>query len=226
MAVIRNVGTPSNGNRVVSGQTNPASTDATETTVVTVNDAAVMKEWQNYGAARVRIRGDGRIWLRVLTSPPTSPTAGDVWLEVSSGVTYLRFYDGTTTNTVESSGTDLAITTSAALLQGMAVRGTVSGLAYAQALVDSNKVYKVVGIMAEDALISTPGTVLTAGDHLALSDWSLITGTTTLTPGADYYLTSTPGRYSTTPDVTVASRVGRAVSTTTLVVQPDLVVIS
>jgi hypothetical protein len=207
-------------------QANPASTAATESTLITVNDADVVKEWQNHGVAQHRIRGDGRVWFRVLTGAPSSPVAGDTWLELDSGTTYLRFYDGSSTVTVTSTSQALQITTSAALLQGMAVRASGAGLAYAQAFVDGSKVYKLIGIMAADALISTPGTVLVAGDHLDLPDWSLIVGAATLTVGSDYWLTSTPGRYDVTPDTTVAARVGRAVTTTTLLVKPDLVVVS
>ncbi len=226
MPVVRNVGTPSATSRTILDQSNPAVAAAVETTLITVNADDVIKEWQNHGVAQHQIKGDGRVWFRVLTGAPSSPVAGDAWIELDSGTTYFRFYDGSTTSTVTSSSADLSITASAALLQGMAVVPTGSGLAYAQALVSGSKLYKAIGVMAEDALISTPGAVLVDGDHLTLSDWSLIVGAATLTVGSDYWLTSTPGRYDVTPDATVAARIGRAVTTTTLLVKPDLIVIS
>ncbi len=229
MRVIKTVQTPATGIRQVSGLTSVSGVGDAESTLITINDDAVLKQWENHGVAVHALKGDGRAWMAVLPSAPTSPVAGDVWLELDGVLgTVLRFYDGVVTSTLTTdppSGT-LSLTASTALLKGYAVRAAAGGAAYASTVVDGSHKYQIVGLVKEDTLIGDPVEVLTLGDVMSITDWTTLTGAATLTPGSRYWLSDTPGRYTTTPSTLVSSLVGVAVSTTELLVQPTLIVLA
>ncbi len=229
MRTIKSVQTPATGIRQVSNLSDVAGVSDAETTLITVNDGAVIKQFENLGTAVHKIRGDGRVWLKVLGSAPSAPVAGDVWLELDGLLgTVLRFYDGvaTSTLTTEPPAGTLSLTASTALLKGYAVRATASGAAYASTVLGGTPRYQIIGLVKEDTLISDPIEVLTLGDVMSIDDWTTITGSAALTEGARYWLSDTPGRYTTTPSTLVASLVGVAVSATELLVQPTLVVLA
>ncbi len=229
MKIIQNVQTPTSGIRQISGLTGASGIGDTESTLITIDDDAVLKQFQNHGVTMHSVKGDGRMWMNVLPSAPASPVNGDLWLELDGMLgTVLRFYDGVSTYTLttEPPAGSLSLTASTALLQGHAVRATASGAAYASTVVDSGHKYQIIGLVKEDTLISDPVEILTMGDIMSIADWTLLTGSATLTEGARYWLSDTPGRYTTTPSTLVGSLVGVAVSTTKLLVQPTLIVVS
>lgn len=229
MKIIQNVQTPASGIRQISGLSSVSGIGDAESTLITIDDDAVLKQWENHGVPVHQVKGDGRLWLNVLPSAPTSPVNGDVWLELDGVLgTVLRFYDGvaTYTLTTEPPAGTLVLTASTALLQGHALRATSSGAAYASTTVDSGHKYQIIGLVKEDTLISDPVEILTIGDIMSMADWTLLTGSATLTEGARYWLSDTPGRYTTTPSTLVGSLVGIAVTTTKLLVQPTLIVVS
>ncbi len=226
MAVIRNVGTPSRGVKKLSQLVDPSGTADQLTTLVTIDDNAVLDEWQNNGVPVHRLKGDGRAWFSILPGTPTSPVVGDLWLQDNLGTTEVHFQGAGGETVLASSAGNLEVVASAALLQGHALRADATGLLYAVAVVDVAHKFRVAGILADDTAMGDDGVVLTAGDYLTLADWSLLTGAAALTEGADYWLSATPGRYTTTPHVDVAARVGRAMTATTMLIKPDLVVVS
>ncbi len=221
-----NIGTPITGIKELSQLTSAAGTAHSSSTVITLDDEAVVDQWENFGIPVHRLRGDGRAWFKVLSAPPVSPVAGDLWLEdLGGGDVVLRFYDGAGEVSVASSDPALSIVASAALLQAHAVRALIGGMAHAAAVVDVAKQYRVIGILADDVAMGDAGKVITDGGTLTMADWSLLTGAAALTIGAVYWLSVTPGRYTTTPVAAVGARVGRAVGTDTLLVDTGLVVV-
>lgn len=226
MVVRKNHGTPARGIRNISNLVSTSGVAETTTTLVTVDDGAVLDEWRNQGVLTHQIKGDGRHWFKVLLAPPASPVDGDVWFE-DTGVTGIMLMVQTSSGTLQIPAGDgsLEVTAATALLQGHAVRATATGLQYAAA-VQASEQYRIVGIVAEDTLIATDATVLTNGDHIELSDWTLLTGALNLVPGATYWLSATPGRYTTTPVIAARARVGIAVTTTKLLIDTNLTVLS
>ena len=94
---------------------------------------------------------------------------------------------------------------------------SLAALASATTLVASH----VAGLVAADTVSGVAAEI--KRDTLTLADWTAVTGTTNLTPGAVYYLsTTTPGALTTTaPDSTdnVLVRVGVASAADTLSIQ-------
>lgn len=229
MAALRGIGSRTRGIQQASDLTSPSGTAARETTLITIDDAAVLAQWENLGVTAHRLRGDGRVWFRVLPAAPVAPVMGDVWLEddVSLGVV-ARVRTATGTTTLLSGDIDrLHVIATAALLQGHAVRSKSDGsYVYASATVDANRLYRITGIVQEDVGIGDEAAILTDGALMTLADWSLITGSAALIAGEYYWLSTTPGRYISTPAAAVASRVGLAVTTDTLEVRTGLVVVS
>ncbi len=79
----------------------------------------------------------------------------------------------------------------------------------------------VIGLATTDAGASGTGSYIAAG-RVTLDSWAAITGTTLLTPGAIYFLSTVAGGLTATPTTTVGHtvvRVGVAISTTTLEVR-------
>ena len=77
---------------------------------------------------------------------------------------------------------------------------------------------QVAGLAANDAAALASADYITDG-FLEMSDWTAITGSNELTPGAVYYLGTTPGTLTTiapTADGYYVVRVGRAQSVTKL----------
>jgi hypothetical protein len=229
MTVRRNHGTSLNGLKNISELASSSGVAETTTTLITLDDGAVMDEWRNAGVPVHQIKGDGRLWFNILSSAPASPVTGDVWLEDTISGVVLRIQTDSGLTTIPAGDGSLSVTAASALLQGHAVRTTASGLEYAAADVASDQ-YQVIGLIAEDTLATEEGVVLKPGQQLELSDWTLLTGAATLTPGATYWLTATPGRYSAAaPDlevVTAASKVGIAATDTILLIQTDLKVLA
>jgi hypothetical protein len=81
----------------------------------------------------------------------------------------------------------------------------------------------VVGLVTNGGAAATnSGDVDVDPDVVELTDWSSVTGSSTLTPGALYYLSTTAGELTETPpsgDGEVIVPVGRAISTTELEVE-------
>ena len=226
MSVLRNVGTRTRGIRLLSELTSASGVADTESTLITINDDAILKSWQNFGVPVHEVLGDGRTWWKVLSAAPASPAVGDIWLEQQVGGTVLRYQSTTGTVTLLSDVAGLQLVTANIILAGHAVRPDASGLLYAAAIVDGAHQYRCIGVNKVDTISGGSAEVLTTGDHLQLSDWSLLTGAATLTPNAYYYLSATPGRYTTTPAAAVTVRVGIAVSTDTLLIETGVVVLS
>lgn len=221
--VIQSISTPSTGLLEASGLTDVTGVGADNTTLITINDDAVLEQWRNLGVPRHQVKADGRVWFSVLGASPSTPVNGDLWLELDGMLgTVLRFYDGTTIftlTTVPPAGT-LSLTASTALLTGMALRATAGGAAYA-----TTANYHIIGLAKQDTLIGDPIEVLTVGDIYNSADFTLLTGTVTLTVGSIYWLSAVAGKWQTSPNATVAAKIGIAVSTTQLLIQPDLAVV-
>jgi hypothetical protein len=111
--------------------------------------------------------------------------------------------------------------------KGMAVYASGSGTVdLAQA--DAAATARCVGLATADVAAAGVGAYQTEGT-ITQSDWTLVTGSATLTPGVYYYLSeSTPGQLTTTAPTTITEyvvAVGRALSTTQLdieIAQPIL----
>ncbi len=76
----------------------------------------------------------------------------------------------------------------------------------------------VIGLTLEAVTAGNTGQYITEGT-VTLVDWTTVTGTTLLTPGAVYYLDSTAGMLTLTPTTTIGQHVvavARAASTTEL----------
>lgn len=224
MTVQRNHRTPVRGIQTLSRLVDPTGKAAETSTVVTINDDAVVEEWANAGVPVHQLKGDGRMWLRILTAAPANPVAGDVWLEqdpVDGLVLRVRSASGTQT-LVGGDGAALELTASVALLQGHVVRPAPSGLVYAAAVAGQ---HRLVGLVAEDILATASARVITPGQSIELPDWSLITGAAALTPGVPYWLSATPGRFTTSSVAACAQRVGYALTAQRLLVDTALAVI-
>ena len=81
--------------------------------------------------------------------------------------------------------------------------------------------YDCVGLVFESTAVGLSAAVRIGGT-LTLADWTLVTGTVTLTSGATYFLSATSGQLTTAPPVTLGQRVqqvGVAVSPDTLAIQ-------
>lgn len=78
------------------------------------------------------------------------------------------------------------------------------------------------GLVSIGAAAGFAATIRSHGS-LALADWTAIAGTATLTPNAPYYVsTATAGAITSTPPASGwISRVGTAISTTTLDINPE-----
>jgi hypothetical protein len=216
MTAISNSGSPVRGIQQLSRLASPAGTAETRSTIIAVDDGAILDEVQNHGVPVYRVRGDGRLWLRTLTSPPTAPVAGDLWLEDTIDGTVLRYKgtDGERT-LIGAQASGVLVTAATALLTGHAVRATASGLLYSAATVGQ---HHVAGVIAETVMSGDSARLLVSGDVLDLPDWSLLTGVALLSPGVRYWLSATPGRYSTTAPQSVASQIGVGLTPTSLLV--------
>lgn len=83
--------------------------------------------------------------------------------------------------------------------------------------------FQAVGLAVQVIAPGNAGDVRLAG-LLMLSDWAAVTGTSTLQPGANYCLQTTPGQLGNTPTLTPGQTlqwIGHAVSTTTLKIAVD-----
>ena len=88
------------------------------------------------------------------------------------------------------------------------------------ALADAQATSGVIGLVSDASIASAAiGTIVTDG-ILTSADWTSVVGAATLTTGAVYFLSDvTAGTLTTTPTTTTGSfvtRVGTAISTTTL----------
>lgn len=224
MTVQHNHRTPVRGIQTISRLVDPAGQAAETTTLITVNDDAVLEQWANAGLPVHQLKGDGRLWLRILSAAPLNPVAGDVWLEqdlVDGLVLRIRSTTGTQT-LIGGTGDAIELTAGSALLQGHAVRASGPGLVYAQAAANQ---HRLLGIMAADTASGGQGGLITMGSSLELPDWSLLTGAAALTVGAQYWLSATPGRYTATPVAGFAARVGIALTANRLLVDSGLTVL-
>lgn len=73
-------------------------------------------------------------------------------------------------------------------------------------LADNVTNFHVIGLAFEPVTSGNSGQYITEGT-ITLTDWSLIVGTTLLTPGAVYYLDSTTGLMTSTPTTTIGQHV-------------------
>jgi hypothetical protein len=229
MQIVPTILTPSNGIRTTSGQTSTSGVVSSETSLITVLPNDVLKSFENLGTPVLEVKGDGRFWTVIQPSSPTSQVAGDCWLENDStlGVVF-RYFDGTTIHTTSTvpPGNELTSTAVSALIQGFALRMTGAGAAYANTTVDGARQFQVIGVVKDTVILGATVEVLTDGDILSLTDWTVLTGSTHLTPGAQYFLSDTPGKYTTAiPGSGVVSRIGIAGSTTQLLIQPNLIIL-
>lgn len=211
-----NVSSPQRGVRTVSRLTDLAGTAQGSTTLLTVNEDALLDEWQNQGVRKHAIRGDGRVWFSILTAPPAAPAPGDLWLEDTGGELLVRVQGSTGLLSFSSAGV-LTLTSAGALLQGNALYVTPAGqVAYAVADAGS-PAYRTIGLATTSTLASVESiNVSVTGDVVQLPDWTLVTGTATLAPGSRYFLSATPGKLSTSPAATVVVPVGTALDFTRL----------
>lgn len=137
------------------------------------------------------------------------------------GITDSFVYSGTADAPVTGGGggsTPISAVFDSTTLQGMVVYVPSDGhaeLAQADAVATSG----AIGLAEFDVTATNTGTYLTEG-QVSRNDWTLVTGTFSLTPGAVYFLsTSLAGGMSTTPPSVVGEtivRIGRAASLTVL----------
>lgn len=102
------------------------------------------------------------------------------------------------------------------ILKGMPVAFHSSGIGFIRASTQIGK--KAIGVASEDMSVSYVGNAVSLGT-LTHTDWTPVTGTAQLTPGAHYYLQDTPGTLATSdPTGTdkISQLVGIATSTTKL----------
>lgn len=118
-----------------------------------------------------------------------------------------------------------SMTANETLLAGHAVyvsaNNTVN-LADADALETSH----VLGLASANASANSAATVLSVGS-LTLPDWTSVTGSANLVPGAVYYLSTTPGNLTLVPPVgtnDVVVRLGLAITTTKFEIEVNEVV--
>lgn len=226
--VIQTINAPGSGTNEISDQSVNTSPGRITDTVVSLSGPTYLEVWRNIGAGVHGFKADGRTWFHILSGAPSSPVIGDMWLEGTSGSVSLKYYDGVSTIIVAGSGANgnnLTFTAASALIAGAAVYANGTGCSPAVATAGSPYAYRVIGISNGPVLMSATATILIDGETLTLGDWSVLTGSATLTPNAPYFLTSTPGRYSTTVPA-VASQVGIALSTTEMLVKTGLIVIA
>lgn len=82
----------------------------------------------------------------------------------------------------------------------------------------SNNNKNAIGIATTGVSVGNPEVVQT-NSSISLSDWTLITGSASLSPNTIYYLSTVSGMLSTTPPVSIGNivqQVGRAINTMTL----------
>ena len=125
---------------------------------------------------------------------------------------------GTAVGTTGGGSTPIDAIFDTAAIEGMVVYVPSDGhadLAQADAVATSG----AIGLAFADVLIGATGSYITEG-QIERTDWAAITGTTSLTPGAVYFLSpTTAGGMSTTPPNATGEsivRVGRAASTDVL----------
>lgn len=230
MPVVTTVIADATGIGEVSRQASTSGIGRNVTTLITLSDPSIVDQVENNGVPVHQIKGDGRKWFPILAESPESPVDGDMWLEqdVSLG-TVLRIQTPAGILTISASGVSgggLSYTAASALLQGYAVYlDPTNGPVYAVATVDGSHKYRPCGVVLADATMGNPVTIVTDGEQMAMADWTSVIGATNLVMGSRYYLTGTPGRYSTTPGSGVTSRVGYAANATTLIVQTGLNVV-
>lgn len=97
--------------------------------------------------------------------------------------------------------------------QLVAIHPSGSGVHLASAADDSRN---AVGLWSEDTLVGASQNVVT-DEVFTMSDWSNVIGSAQLQGGKTYFLSTVPGRMTTTaPSTTgqVAQQVGRAISAT------------
>jgi hypothetical protein len=85
----------------------------------------------------------------------------------------------------------------------------------------SNNSKQAVGLMLADTGPAASGSIQVGGTF-EMSDWTNVTGGVTLAPKTIYYLDTSPGKLTPTPDETpgkIVQRVGRSVSTTKLKIE-------
>jgi hypothetical protein len=230
MSVIKNVQTDATGVGEISGLTSVSGIGRNFTTLVTVNDTAIVEQLQNNGVNVHQVKGDGRAWFPIISHAPTSPVNGDLWLEQDMTLgTVLRIQTPAGLLTIGASGvigTGLTYTAASGLLVGMAVYlDPTDGPVYASALVSGAFAYRPRGVVKATAIMGGQVEIITDGEEMQMTDWTLVTGTALLAQGSNYWLTATPGRYSITPGSGVSSRVGYAATPHILVVQTGFNVI-
>jgi hypothetical protein len=221
---VRSVVSRPGGLREVSDLVDPAGQGHTSTTLVALQDDALVDQWENQGVPVHGLRADGRAWFKILTAPPVNPTGGDLWIErLALNNTVVRFHDGSQIITLAGSeAPGFTVDASEAILLGHALCGHAGGAQYAQAVDTAEHLYRVIGLAAQELVGAGSLQVLTRGDTMELPDWSVVAGTALLVPGAKYFLGDTPGRLL--DDVTglqVAAAVGIAVEPTRLQITLD-----
>jgi len=76
-----------------------------------------------------------------------------------------------------------------------------------------------IGLVGEASIAASATGYIQTGESLTMADWTIIIGSTNLTPGADYYLDTTAGKLTATAPSTsgnITQLVGKAVSATEL----------
>ena len=104
--------------------------------------------------------------------------------------------------------------------QVVAVKSTGTGVVQANA---SDNTKHAFGIAKTQAAVGVALDIVTDG-VLEIEDWTNTIGTANLTPNASYWLSTTAGRLTTTPPSTagqIVQYVGRALSTTQLIIEID-----
>jgi len=154
------------------------------------------------------------------TTPPTHPLIGQMWYNTSTG--QLNLYSLGSTWSVVSVGLPgayQAINSNAgAITAGQPVYASTSGhvdMANATTLASS----LVIGFVADSSIATGATGNITVFGTFTSANWTAVTGAATLTTGAVYYLSETPGQLTlVAPSVAghYVAPVGIALSTTTM----------
>ena len=146
---------------------------------------------------------------RQIDASPFHPSYDQVVAELIATQQYAKSLVGVTESYSKEAGDDLLMGQPVYIDLSSRLQKAESGLVAG---------YQVAGLMASDATALTSGDYVTDG-RLEMLDWTAIAGTMDLTPGAIYYLGSTPGTITSTAptaDGYYVVPVGRAQSTTKL----------
>jgi hypothetical protein len=246
--VVKSVNNPAGGERRVLTGSAPL---ASSRPLVAVAADALLESWENGGATRHGIRGDGRLVLPKLPAPPLNPTDGDFWLEDDGfGGVELHYQDGAS-NTIIGGGSGgggggginfSLIPDSVNIFRGYAVRCRLElgqprvGLATAGTGSVAGGLYDVAALLAED--VPNPPDPPTDAIRLILPGQTIeltagqltgITGAPALVPSRRYFLSPTSGRWILqplpVPNLEVVVPVGYALTETVFLFQPGMAIV-